>query len=234
MDVSTALRARHSSRDFSDRPIPDDVLAAILRDTAESPSWSNTQPWRLGVLSGAALDALRGELVVAAQGQVPNPDFPQLFEYPPLLQQRRRATGFGLYGVLGIDKGDHAARAAQYEKNHLLFGAPTGVFLFCHRALAEYAVLDAGIALMALLLAATAHGVQSCAQAVLAAYPDIVKQHLDLTRDTSGDDDEGGYNAADWLLLCGVALGYETDAVENTFRPARASVAALTIPPRTR
>ncbi len=216
MEVEAALRARHSTRQFSDRPVDDATLRAILDDAREAPSWSNTQPWRVAVANGALCDALRYELVTAAKSRMPNPDYPQLFDYPPLLQARRRATGFGLYEQLGIARDDKDARAHQFEKNFAMFDAPAAVFLFAHRTLEHYATLDAGCFLMALLLSATSKGVQTCAQAVLASFPDVVKARFEV------DDD--------WRLLCGVAVGYEADDRVNRFRPTRASVDELLLP----
>ena len=218
MDVSEALRRRHSSRSFSARSIPDDVLEAVLLDAREAPSWSNTQPWRVAVASGDLCDALRQDFVAAAQTRLPAPDVNQLFTYPPELQARRRATGYGLYDTLGIAKEDSEGRVRQFERNHAMFDAPAAVFLFAHQALAEYAVLDAGCFLMAMLLSATSHGVQSCAQAVLGSYPDLVRARFDI--------------ADEWRLLCGVALGYEDDHVVNTFRPARAPLSEILLPRR--
>lgn len=210
MDVATALRTRHSTRAFSARPLDDATITAILKDAREAPSWSNTQPWKVAVANGASCDTLRGELVAAAQTRAPTPDVNQLFSYPPLLQERRRATGFGLYEVLGIAREDKAARARQFEKNFAMFDAPCAVFLFAHQALESYALLDLGCFLQSLLLSATSRGVHSCAQAVLASFPDVVRARFDV------DDD--------WRLVCGVALGYATDDPVNAFRPQRASL----------
>jgi nitroreductase len=218
MDVSEALRTRHSTRSFSARPVPDDVIEAILLDAREAPSWSNTQPWRVAVATGATCDALRQDFIAASQTRLPTPDVNQIFTYPPGLQARRRETGFGLYQTLGIAREDSEARARQFERNHAMFDAPAAVFLFAHQAMAEYAVLDAGCFLMAMLLSATSHGVQSCAQAVLASYPDLVRARYDV--------------GEEWRLLCGVALGYEDGHVVNTFRPARAPLSDIVLPRR--
>jgi len=224
MDVEQALRLRHSTRQFSTRPVDDALLAAVIDDAREAPSWSNTQPWKLAVANGALCDALRHDLVAAATARTPNPDYQQLFEYPPLLQQRRRATGFGLYNALGIAKDDREARGRQFEKNFAFFDAPAAIFVFAHKDLDHYAVLDAGCALMALLLSATSKGLHTCAQAVLASFPDVVRPRFIM--------DDAGSNGEDWKLLCGVAIGYEADDVVNRYRPARASVDDLCFRPR--
>jgi len=58
MDVSAALHERRSIRDFKPDPVPEALLAAVLEDARWSPSWSNTQPYRIALAKGAARDAL--------------------------------------------------------------------------------------------------------------------------------------------------------------------------------
>ena len=217
MDVSTALKSRHSTRQFSTRPVDDATVRAILDDARQAPSWSNTQPWKVAVANGALCDAVRQDLVAAAQTRTPNPDYLQLFDYPEPLLSRRRATGFGLYEALGIARSDKEARAKQFEKNFAFFDAPCAVFVYAHKALDHYAVLDVGCFLQSFLLAATARGVHTCAQAVLASFPDVVRAHFDL----SGPDGD------DHKLICGIAVGYEAEDAVNTFRPARVTVDEL-------
>jgi nitroreductase len=157
-------------------------------------------------------------MLAAAAGAMPAGDHPLLFDYPPPLRERRRATGLGLYGVLGIARDDHAGREAQYRQNFAFFGAPSVAFLFAHEALGVYSVLDAGVFLQSFLLAAAEAGLGACAQASLASYPDVVRAHFDVPT---------GYK-----LLCGISLGFAADEPVNRFRPARAPLEELLVPAR--
>jgi nitroreductase len=62
-----------------------------------------------------------------------------------------------------------------------------------------YAALDVGCWLQTLMLAATAEGLGTCAQAALATYPDAVRAALPVPGDVA--------------LLFGVAIGWEDEAV---------------------
>ncbi|MBS1153602.1 MAG: hypothetical protein H6Q89_5300 [Myxococcaceae bacterium] len=62
MDVRTALHERRSTRDFKPDPVPDELLARVLEDARWAPSWSNTQPYRIAVVSGARKEALSQQL----------------------------------------------------------------------------------------------------------------------------------------------------------------------------
>jgi len=56
--VDTAIRSRHSMRAFLPTPVPRETVEAILEVAARAPSGTNTQPWQVHVLTGAALARL--------------------------------------------------------------------------------------------------------------------------------------------------------------------------------
>ena len=47
------VRNRRSVREFSDRPVPTDVIETALRAAGTAPSGANLQPWHMVVVSGA-------------------------------------------------------------------------------------------------------------------------------------------------------------------------------------
>ena len=216
MHVTDALQQRNSTRRFSPQPIAPDTLERIIRLALEAPSWSNTQPYRLAVASGALCDALRQEILAQADRAIPSPHYNLLFEYPEPLKSRRRATGYGLYNVLGVARDDYTGRAGQFRRNFAFFDAPTVMFLHVHTTLDYYGVLDAGCFLQSLLLAATEAGLGSCAQAALAGYPDVVARYFDIP--------------VEYKLLCGISLGYPTGHPVNAYRPTRMTTADLLLP----
>jgi nitroreductase len=122
---STLVNSRRSTRDFLPDPIPQPVLDAVLADANASPSWSNTQPYRIAIASGALRDRMQAELTqlfdagMAAQrggwwGKLklllrrkgmPDGDFVTNFEYPSELQPQWAAR------VLGAGRRHLAANA---------------------------------------------------------------------------------------------------------------------------
>jgi nitroreductase len=52
MELSDALRSRHSIRSFSSEPVPKDVLKKVVGAAAMAPSAFNEQPWRFYVATG--------------------------------------------------------------------------------------------------------------------------------------------------------------------------------------
>ena len=224
------VRTRRSIRDFRPDPVPEHLLRAVVDDALASPSWSNTQPFRIGIATGDLRDRLGTELcrrfdeanrarrrgglarlgyALRHQGR-PTGDIRVPLTYPPDLQERRRATGYGLYSVLGIDRGDHMARDAQMRRNFEFFGAPAVLFVFVHDGLREYAVLDAGVMLQTLMLSAHARGLGTCAQGALALWSEPVRSAFVVPEP--------------YRLVCGVSIGYASDAPVNDYAPARLGV----------
>jgi nitroreductase len=234
--LSRLLRARRSVRDFLPRPIPPEVLEAVLADANRSPSWSNTQPYRLALAQGPLRDRLREELtrrfdagmaarrggwlqrltLLARGGVLPDGDFETDFEYPRDLQPRRRATGYGLYTLLGIDREDRAAREAQMRRNFEFFGAPAVIFVFVHGGLRVFSALDAGIFVQTLMLSAQAHGLGSCAQGALATWAGPIRRAFEVP--------------PRYKLLCGVSLGYASPHPVNAYDPGRGEPQELLLP----
>jgi len=67
-----AIEERRSVRRFSDRPVPREMIAAVLEAATRAPSGKNAQPWRFLVLQGGPKDRLAATLqerAIALQDQ---------------------------------------------------------------------------------------------------------------------------------------------------------------------
>jgi nitroreductase len=49
------IKRRHTLREFSDRPVPKDVIAACIRAAGTAPSGANHQPWHFAVIADPAI-----------------------------------------------------------------------------------------------------------------------------------------------------------------------------------
>ena len=221
------VRSRRSVRDFLPDPIPEEPLNAVLGDSNWSPSWSNTQPYRVAVACGEvkdrietglcerfdiAMKAQQGGLLgrlklLATRRGLPDGDFATNFEYPKDLLPQRRATGHGLYKILGIGRHDTEARNRQLRRNFEFFGAPTVIFIFVHAGLHEFSVLDAGIFLQTLMLSAHANGLATCAQGALATWAGPVRKEFAIPKH--------------YRLICGLSIGYASASPVNLYNPGR-------------
>lgn len=203
---------RHSCRSFLPRAVPREVIEQILGTARSTASWCNVQPWRVYIVSGNALEPLRAELLVRAEANAPAaPELDWPKEYRGVYQERRRECGWTLYRAVGVEKGDREGSAHQVRENFRLFGAPHLAVMTSDDALGTHGVMDCGAWVANFMLAATAVGVGSIAQASLASWPDILRKHLDIP--------------PDHRIVCGISFGYEdTNHPANSFRTTRAPV----------
>jgi nitroreductase len=218
MDVIEAIRGRASVRAYLDKPVPRDVITQILEAARWAPSGVNTQPWHVHVVEGTLKRQIGDEIIAAREaGRKPNQDYkyyPDTFPEPYLT--RRRACGMALYGALGIDKKDIERRKEQWYKNYHGFGAPVELFVFVESKLEQGSWVDMGMFLQNILLAARGFGLETCPQAAMAEYPDIVRGILGVPETFS--------------LICGIALGYaDDDDPVNGYRTEREPVESFTV-----
>lgn len=210
-DVFAAARTRRSIRAYTPATVPRDTLRAIVELARHAPSGSNIQPWQVHVLTGATLARVGGAIRQAFLSDAPGHVRDYAYYTDPVTEPylaRRRQCGWGLYGALGIARGDHEKSKAYRAQNYVFFGAPAGLVFTIDRALEKGSWLDYGMFLQTIMLAARALGLHTCAEASIANYPDIVRRELGLD--------------AGCVVVCGMALGYaDAAAVVNTFQPPR-------------
>lgn len=212
--VDAAICSRRAVRAFLPTPVPRDTVQDILRVASRAPSGTNMQPWKVAVLTGVAREGLTAKILAAFND-------PQELElhreeydyYPPQWKspyiERRRAIGKGLYGLLGIGKGDEARMHAQFGRNYAFFGAPVGLIFSIDRDLAQGSWLDYGTFLQSVMIAARGRGLDTCPQQAFARFHRIVAEHI-------------GMPASD-MLVCGMSLGWaDPAAVENGLVTERA------------
>lgn len=203
------FQRRHSCRGFLPEPVPRELVLRILAMAQRTASWCNVQPWQAHIVSGTSLDALRKDMLACAQSATaPSPelDWPV---YEGIHKERRRECGWGLYRAVGVRKGDREGSARQSQENFRGFGAPHLAIVTSALPQGTHGVMDCGAWVSNFMLAATALGVATIAQAALASWPDVLRKHADI-----GDDRR---------IVCGISFGYE-DARHpaNNFRTTRA------------
>lgn len=201
-------------RAFLPTPVARETVAEILAIARRAPSGTNLQPWRVHVLSGAArqrlVDAVCAAYDLGDAGHVPEYDYYPAEFFEPYLS-RRRAIGFGLYGLLGIGRGDTARMRAQMRRNYEFFGAPVGLIFSIDRRMGRGGWLDYGTFLQNVMLAARARGLDTCPQVAWLPYHRIIAGELGF--------------AAEEQLVCGMCLGHaDPEAVENRLSTARAAL----------
>ena len=218
--VDAAITSRRSLRAFLPTPVPRETIEDILRVASRAPSGTNTQPWKVYVLTGEPLQALARDITAvyddpaeAARHREEYAYYP--VEWRPPYIDRRRKVGWDLYGLLGIAKGDKPRMHAQHGRNYVFFDAPVGLMFTIDRVMQQGSWLDYGMFLQNIMVAARARGLDTCPQAAFTQFHRIILPRL---------------GAADGeMLVCGMSLGFaDPAAVENTLVTEREPVAGFT------
>lgn len=222
--VDQAIESRQSIRQFLPVPVPRATISRLLEVASRAPSGTNTQPWKVYVLQGASKGSLMDKVCRAHDALRANPalvaEYKEEYDYypekwvPPYID-RRRENGWGLYGLLGIVKGDKDRMHAQHQRNYRFFDAPVGFIFTVDRIMGRGSLLDYGMFLQNIMVAARGRGLHTCPQQSWNAFHRIVLPHIGA-----------GPNE---MMVCGMSLGYaDESAPVNTFRTPRVSAQEFT------
>ena len=222
--VDAAITTRMSARAFTQQPVDRQTLTELLQVASRAPSGTNTQPWKVYVLQGKSRSSLVEKICTAHDAIRDNPalaaDYREEYDYYPEKWvspyiDRRRENGWGLYGLLDIGKGDRDKMHLQHQRNYQFFDAPVGLMFTIDRVMGRGSLLDYGMFLENIMIAARGRGLHTCAQAAWNGFSKIILPHIG-----AGSDE---------MLVCGMALGYADEAaVVNTFHTPRVPVDEFT------
>ena len=218
--VDAAITSRRSVRAFLDTPVPGETVRDILQVASRAPSGTNTQPWRVTVLTGAARAELSRRIIAAYDDPAQRAMHSEEYAYYPVKWvspyiERRRKIGWDLYGLLGIGRADHDRMHRQHARNYRFFDAPVGLIFTIERVLERGSWLDYGMFLQNVMIAARARGLDTCPQAAFTPFHRLITEAIGIPEDQQ--------------LVCGMSLGWrDPNAIENTLVTEREPVARFT------
>jgi nitroreductase len=222
--VDHAITSRMSARAFTQQAVSRELITEILQVASRAPSGTNTQPWKVYVLQGATRDSLVDKVCAAHEVIRANPEvakqYTEQYDYYPEKWvspyiDRRRENGWSLYGLLGIGKADKDRMHEQQQRNFKFFDAPVGLMFTIDPIMGRGSLLDYGMFIQNIMLAARARGLHTCPQAAWNGFHSIILPHIG-----AGEGE---------MMVCGMSLGYadESDKV-NTFATPRVPVNEFT------
>lgn len=222
--VDRAITSRMSARAFTQQPVERQTLTELLQVASRAPSGTNTQPWKVYVLQGASRAALVDKVCTAHDAIRANPalaaDYREEYDYYPEKWispyiDRRRENGWSLYGLLGIGKGDKEKMHLQHQRNYKFFDAPVGLMFTIDRVMGRGSLVDYGMFMQNIMVAARGRGLHTCPQAAWNGFAKIILPHIGA--------------GVDEMLVCGMALGYADEAnVVNMFHTPRVPLEEFT------
>ena len=213
MELTQALRQRKSIRAFKGDPVPREILKEILTAAVRAPSSRNTQPWKITIVTGKALDEIRQGNVDMFAVAAPGPEHPLEGRY----RERQVEQAQQLFGLLGINREDKEKRDAWSRQGLKYFGAPAVIFLSADEALGErLPYFDCGALTQSICLTALNYELGTCIQGAGIRFPDVVRRVT-------------GIPASERLIIA-ISIGYpdwshpvtkmdsKRDPIENTIR----------------
>jgi nitroreductase len=211
MHVCDAVVSRYSCRAFLPTPVPEQTVRDIVEVAVRAPSANKKQPWRIDVIAGARVEALKS-LLRPRMGELPRGEGTEYTIYPPEMnatyRKRRFEVGELLYKSIGVPREDKPARYRQYARNFEFFGAPVGIFFSIDRELGIAQHSDLGGLIQTVMLVARGYGLHSCAQQAWASWSKTLPEFLALPSTA--------------MLYTGMALGYaDENARINQWRSPR-------------
>ena len=222
--IDNIILGRDSVRSFIDKEVSQDIIFDILRIASKSPSGNNIQPWNVYVVKGDKKDEIIQAVCrvyddICNNANLAN-EYQELFDYYPQKWfspyiERRRANGWGLYNLLGIQKGENDKICLQQRKNYEFFGAPIGLFFTIHKDLGVGSKMDIAMFMQNIMLLARSRRLETCAQAAWNRFHKIVLPLLGASENE--------------ILVSAMALGYKDDkALINSFKTTREEVNIFT------
>lgn len=211
MDAIECIKTRMSIRKFRPDPVPKDMLMDIIATAQRSPSYKNSQPWEIAVVSGAKKEALSKMMIGLLDGGKKScPDLPAPESWPEAEQARITGLFRKRKEASGIDLSDPEIIAKTKKANFNFYGAPHAIYLFQDASLSQWSLFDMGLFAQTLMLAAHAKGVGTVPQAFVTDYACDIKKFLSIPETKR--------------LILGISIGYpDMSSPANSFRTERSA-----------
>ncbi len=214
VSVSTAIKERHSTRSFINRPVDQELILDILDTARWAPSGGNIQPWEVIVVTGKAKEAVSklATNVLAKHPKGEKDDYPI---YPPdmteVYQRRRYKVAEDMYATIDIPRENKVARMQWVLRNFEFFDASVGLFFVIDKSMGHGQWAHLGMFMQSVALIAQEKGLATCMQEAWGMLRGSLANHFELPEQK--------------LIYAGLALGYaDADAPVNRLRTERAAV----------
>jgi len=208
MELEKIINERHSTRAFLDKPVPREILERLLLLSTKAPSAINLQPWEFTVvigeerirLSKALVKSMRERNISCGPGAVRT--LPEYF----MDRQRKLMDCILPYLEKGIPFQDFIN-----EGSCNFYGAPTAIIITIDQAFSKARLVDLGITIGYMVLAAYNIGLGTCPIGLISAFADEIKDRLNIAEEKD--------------VVMGIGVGYpDPDSPVNQAISERAPI----------
>ena len=180
MELEKIINERHSTRAFLDKPVPREIIERLLFLSTKAPSAINLQPWEFMVVMGeerirlskALVKSMRERNISCGPGAVR--PLPEYF----MDRQRKLMDCILPHLEKGISFQDFIN-----EGSCNFYGAPTAIIVTIDQAFSKARLVDLGITIGYMVLAAHNIGLGTCPIGLISAFADEIKDRLNIAEE---------------------------------------------------
>jgi nitroreductase len=216
MEVFEAIYGRRSIRGFRPDPVPARLLDEIVDAGRWAPSSQNIQPWELVLLGGDVFTELKARLTEKLELKdppnldIPSPDYPEKYS-------RRAADNRERIDSYQFPPGTNDLQQKRDEfwvKGGRFHDAPNAILVCMEKVLLPHYLLEAGLIIQTICLAAHARGLGTCIMRRPIWWPDLIREALGIPPSK--------------IMVISIAIGYpDTSARVNGYTHNRVPVADI-------
>ncbi|MDG2977206.1 nitroreductase [Latilactobacillus curvatus] len=212
MEFNDVVNHRKAIRSFDpNKPISDELIEKIMVSAQRTPSWTNSQPWKVYVATGATLAEIKADHLERTEKRMKGYSDLNVIhrtDWGPLMAENSRVWNAEISAYLG-----EAGLANFSDLQRHLFNAPVIIYLTVERDVSPWMIYDMGAFSQSILLAAANEQVDTIPAYETAKYPDAVRKIVGIPENE--------------LLIGGIAMGYHSEGMINAFHSQRSSVASF-------
>jgi len=206
MDLLKVIMERKTIRAFKPDPVPKERIEEILRLAINAPSAINLQPWEFIVVTGEEKERL-GRRLIKAYREKQIGCSPGNVKPLPKTYGKRGGKTLELMKPFFEEMGVNPDQFTN-EGSCNFYGAPVAILICLDDSFPKARMVDIGLALGYLVLAAHEFGLATCPIGLIIAYEEEIKDLLNIPENKN--------------VIIGVALGYpDWDIPINQFKSQR-------------
>jgi nitroreductase len=191
MELEKVMTERHSTRVFLDKPIGRETLEKLLFLSTRGPSAINLQPWEFTVVMGEERERLSRVLVKTMRERNISCGPDAVRPLPEHFIDRQRKLMDCI--LPSLDKGTDFQDFIN-EGSCNFYGAPAAIILTIDQAFSRSRLVDVGIAVGYMVLAAHNMGLGTCPIGLISAFDDEIREMLNIPDEKN--------------IVIGIAVGY--------------------------
>jgi len=208
MELEKAIHERHTTRAFLDKPVSREVIEKLLTLSTRAPSAINLQPWEFTIVMGEELRRLSRILVKRMRERNISCGPDAVRPLPEYLIDRQRKLMECILPCL--EEGVNFQNFIN-EGSCNFYGAPTGIIVTIDQVFSRSRLVDLGIVVGYMVLAAHNMGLGTCPIGLINAFPDEIKDALNIAEEKD--------------VVLGIGVGYpDPDSPINRASSGRVTI----------